>query len=134
MITHVAMEANRVFVFHLWDISCFGKTFYLTMIMTKCYFLWCVYYNVYTLLIVTSSTLYYWYHLLNQGTSQALSVLYNYIYNGPPILMIFGPPYSSVSTLLNPAAGQYNMVQVSEVIEMIGESAGEIPNVGDMRR
>ena len=48
-----------------------------------------------------------------QGTQQALAVLNEYVYTEPPIVMIFGPPYSSVSTLLNPVVGQYNIVQVS---------------------
>ncbi|XP_072037397.1 gamma-aminobutyric acid type B receptor subunit 2-like [Amphiura filiformis] len=47
------------------------------------------------------------------GTEEALSVFYDYVYMEPPILMIFGPPYSSVSTLLNPVVGQYNIVQVT---------------------
>ncbi|XP_072037334.1 gamma-aminobutyric acid type B receptor subunit 2-like [Amphiura filiformis] len=46
-------------------------------------------------------------------TSHALSILYDYIYNGPPIPMMFGPPYSSVSALLNPVAGQFNIVQIT---------------------
>ncbi|XP_072037294.1 gamma-aminobutyric acid type B receptor subunit 1-like [Amphiura filiformis] len=48
-----------------------------------------------------------------KDTAHALGILYDYIYNGPPIPMMFGPPYSSVSTLLNPVAGEYNIIQVT---------------------
>ncbi|XP_072037336.1 gamma-aminobutyric acid type B receptor subunit 2-like [Amphiura filiformis] len=47
------------------------------------------------------------------NTTTGLSVLYDYIYNGPPFPIMFGPPFSSISTLLNPVVAIFNIMQVT---------------------
>ncbi|XP_038076293.1 gamma-aminobutyric acid type B receptor subunit 2-like [Patiria miniata] len=44
---------------------------------------------------------------------RALRLLYDFVYVGPPILMAWGPMFSSVAVIINEVAAEYNIIQVT---------------------